>query len=559
MRIDILVTFALAGIVAAKGSKPPKSQKPDPPKSSKAPDPPKSSKAPEPPKTSAPPPPPPSSKAAPPPSSSAKRSSTIVVVTSSSKSSAAPSSSSNAASSKASSSAASSSKASASSSVASSSVSASSSASATRSASGSVSATGSASATGSVSSTRSASSDTASITATTSVSSTGSSTSSSVSSTASSDSCFVKDYKPRYDPGPKEDPVEQKRSIAGRIEIERRANERAPEKFGSCDITAKLGSKLTLRGNPNVNAVLNNAKSSGGGKDTSLAAIPRWYNIKDACNANPAFEKVGDGNPTDLNSKIDMVTPRGSAIKVPKYNVDHVWELALMVRYFESFLPGGASTSNELECKDFEASFFIDGKKKEEQPIQELYALMPQARAQANKGEDTQEFAGIGYQLNGKKARILTPDSLGRKEHMDTMQNVKDKIDGVRAVSIAMAVLNDGEVVKLFDRAQARLHKYLVSVDDRIAKDSIALKKADFKYADKFVEFMKKFLDERSDETWKWVDKMMNDIDSDIKKMRESSAAEKKRKDDHKAWYDILKKSSYTKKAHYDIKWNPSA
>lgn len=93
-----------------------------------------------------------------------------------------------------------------------------------------------------------------------------------------------------------------KRSIAGRIAIERRAFDRKPSRFGRCEFQSKLGKALDLRSNPvsqqlildtgqldltypqTVDNVLTNINQAGG--------IPKWFRVKQDCSAAPGFGEL---------------------------------------------------------------------------------------------------------------------------------------------------------------------------------------------------------------------------------------------------------------------------
>ncbi|KAF2628844.1 hypothetical protein BU25DRAFT_466749 [Macroventuria anomochaeta] len=368
-------------------------------------------------------------------------------------------------------------------------------------------------------------------------------------STKTSSACFYDDYTPKADAGPSDDSV-QKRSIGGRILIEKRKLNEVPTKFGNCEFAAKAAG-LKYRNNPTVDNVLNNINGAG--------AIPKWFSLNDDCKAAPGFDVVGDS--PARKDKVQTVTANGRVVEIPKYNVDHVWELKLMTKFFESVLPGPKSPGATLTCADFEASFLVTGAKPADQPLQKLYDRMPQALERPRPEIDTLEFAGTSVELNAKKARILTPkadaSSLFGFNHLASLQNIKDKIHALRTVSTTIAMMNDGRVVKLFDRAQDRLKVYMGEVDTRIANpaNKLRLSRTGFTWTDAFKKWMEKYIADRGDETWTWVRDMMLEVQKDINKMPSKTEAEKTRKALHQEYLDTFKKSAYSKQSHYTVKW----
>ncbi|KAF1967757.1 hypothetical protein BU23DRAFT_602657 [Bimuria novae-zelandiae CBS 107.79] len=381
-----------------------------------------------------------------------------------------------------------------------------------------------------------------------------SSTSSSQSSSSATRQCFYNGYKPKIDPGPEEDL--EKRSVAGRALIEKRAD-RAPLKFGGgCDeIKTLIGAKLNLRDNPTKPEVFANTNDAGG--------IPKWFRLKETCGDAPGLEIISDSDP-DQKTTITIQGKPGSAGRtMNKYNVDHVWELKLMQKFFASLLPETKDAAATLTCNDFKNAF-IDPRgvsaPKTEHPIQQLYALMPQKLATSGGKPNTLEFAGTSIQLNGKKGRILTPkdegSSLSGAGHMNMLRTTKDRIEALRAVGAAIDFMNHAQIKPLFDRAQARLKDYLATVDTRIADpaNSITLSKP-FVWADEFETFIRQYLKDREEDTWEWVDAMLKQVKREIAAMPKTTPEQEKEKNDHEGWLQIFEKSAYSKKAHYKIKW----
>lgn len=207
-----------------------------------------------------------------------------------------------------------------------------------------------------------------------------------------------------------------------------------------------------------------------------------------------------------------------------------------MVRFFESLLPGPDKPSATLTCADFEASFVDSKAQAADQPLQELYNLMPQALNRPNGVPNTLEFAGTSVEHNSKKARILTPkqdaSSLFAFNHVESLENIKDKIHALRVAGTTIAMMNDNRIIPLFERAQKRLQDYMTVVDTRVATaaNAIKLSKAGFRWDTAFEAWMKKNLDDRSKETWIWVRDMTPRIQLEIAKMPTKTDLEKTRK-----------------------------
>jgi hypothetical protein len=232
-----------------------------------------------------------------------------------------------------------------------------------------------------------------------------------------------------------------------------------------------------------------------------------------------------------------------------------------MARFFQSLLPGPKNPSPTLTCADFEASFVDSEAKAADQPLQRLYNLMPQALDRPNGVPNTLEFAGTSVELNSKKARILTPrqdaSSLFGFNHGESLENVRDKIHGLRVVGTTMAMMDDNRVSPLFERAQKRLQDYMKVVDTRIATpaNAIKLSKAGYRWDTAFEAWMKKYLDDRSKETWIWVRDMILNVQQEIDGMPTKTDIARTRKLQHQQYLDEFKRSAYSKQAHYTTKW----
>jgi len=232
-----------------------------------------------------------------------------------------------------------------------------------------------------------------------------------------------------------------------------------------------------------------------------------------------------------------------------------------MERFFASLLPGPNKPSATLTCAEFEASFVDPNVQAADQPLQKLYNLMPQALDRPNGTPNTLEFAGTSVELNSKKARILTPrqdrSSLFEDNHRASLQNVKDKVHALRTVGTTIAMMNDDRVASLFERAQKRLGGYMTIVDARISNSAHAVKfsKDGFRWEVAFQNWMKKYLEDRSRETWVWIRDMMLEVQQDIDRMPVKTVVQKNRKLQHQQFLDQFKKSAYSKQAHYKINW----
>jgi hypothetical protein len=268
------------------------------------------------------------------------------------------------------------------------------------------------------------------------------------------------------------------------------------------------------------------------------------------------------GDSPARTEKVDTVTANGRVVTIPKFNVDHVWELKLMVEFFKSLLPGTDNPTPALTCADFEASFLDPKAQASDQPLQKLYNLMPQALDRPNGSPNTLEFAGTSFELNSKKARILTPkddkSSLFAIDHGRSLQNIKDEIHALRTVGTTMAMMNDKRVSVLFERAQNRLQAYMSVVDSRVATpaNTIKLSKTGFRWDTAFKAWMEKYLDDRSKETWTWVRDMILRVQKEIDAMPTKTNSQKERRLEHQRWLDEFKGGSYGKQAHYTISWN---
>lgn len=100
-----------------------------------------------------------------------------------------------------------------------------------------------------------------------------------------------------------------------------------------------------------------------------------------------------------------------------------------------------------------------------------------------------------------------------------------------------MAMMNDNRVSHLFERAQKRLQDYMKVVDTRIATpaNAIKLSKAGFRWDTAFEAWMKKYLDDRSKETWIWVRDMMLNVQQEIDGMPTKTDIARTRKLQHQS------------------------
>jgi hypothetical protein len=120
-----------------------------------------------------------------------------------------------------------------------------------------------------------------------------------------------------------------------------------------------------------------------------------------------------------------------------------------------------------------------------------------------------------------------------------------------------MAMMNDNRVSPLFERAQKRLQDYMKVVDTRIATpaNAIKLSKAGLRWDTAFEAWMKKYLDDRSKETWIWVRDMILNVQQEIDGMPTKTDIARTRKLQHQQYLDEFKRSAYSKQAHYTTKW----
>lgn len=232
-----------------------------------------------------------------------------------------------------------------------------------------------------------------------------------------------------------------------------------------------------------------------------------------------------------------------------------------MQLFFGSILP----TEKEeipamLTCEDFEKSFIIAGSKPAEQPIQQLYARIPQALIGKKSSINTLEFAGTSVELNAKKGRIFTPrakdgTSLFSDGHRFTMRNTKDRIEALRTVGTVFDFMNDPAITTLFNRAQARLKAYLQEIDNRLLAGSVKLTRTDFKWATEFEKWMKKHLKISCDDSYDWVQSMTKQVQQEINQMPEKTAAQKADKVVLLTYLNTFKSSKYSRKGHYTLDW----
>ncbi|PVI03210.1 hypothetical protein DM02DRAFT_652827 [Periconia macrospinosa] len=249
--------------------------------------------------------------------------------------------------------------------------------------------------------------------------------------------------------------VAKRDNIAGRLDLVRRKNHDLQLDLGR-DCELPKGFKLKWYSDPP--------------KDK----IPRWLNLADDCSGKPGYTKVEESSPNEEEIKNAKEYANRREMKV--WNVDHIWEKSLLKLFIED-------------------SFIKMDKKDEEQPLTQLFNLIPR-NLDVNQG-DQFEFMGMRTALNGKKARLINPKKgLGDSElKKNQMKDAKSSLDVIRQIGIAQEICKIPEI----------------TVDQESG--------VSFKFADAFSQWMRDLLKTRAEVNWKLIEQAVKDIDTDIKKM----------------------------------------
>lgn len=144
-------------------------------------------------------------------------------------------------------------------------------------------------------------------------------------------------------------------------------------------------------------------------------------------------------------------------------NVDHVYEVAILKRFFESkFSSRPTATANsDDECRDFRTVFNVfslDSRYAGRSRLQSVYDQLP--------GAGFGGLAGMESKLNDMKGKLFgtLPKFVGRVDHT----SVDNSLSNLIYAGIAMDVMHDAEIKELFVAANTRIYEAFLGIDEAI-------------------------------------------------------------------------------------------
>jgi hypothetical protein len=310
-----------------------------------------------------------------------------------------------------------------------------------------------------------------------------------------------------------------KRSVAGRIKLEKRGK-RFPF-FGNCS----PANKPAFPNNPTTQSLINAEKSpKAGTNQVMINTVARWYDRKiDCTDATPGFQKLATS----------AITSRQK-----DFNVDHAWELKFFSNFFDSFLPNKFNPSGTLECEDFNNVFT---------PciLNTLVNLVPSPQ--------NPEFVAMRKNLNSFKGAMFKKGELANSFFTSSFATDTDlQIQALQDIGITVAVFNEPAVVSLFDTTNQRMYNAFQGLDQLVEHSSIALTFPNFKFADAYQVFMQDTLSQASSEAFAFVKTWMATVESGLAAMDPNNEETKRLQTN----YNGFKNSGFSSQSHYSFSAN---